>query len=45
MLKLSLNPGKYKFMANHPDYKSDDEKQEVKAGETYVVTLKIKRKN
>ncbi|MCX6831568.1 MAG: hypothetical protein NT028_05445, partial [candidate division Zixibacteria bacterium] len=44
MLKLSLDPGKYKFMANHPDYKSDDEKQEVKAGETYVVTLKIKRK-
>ena len=44
MLKLSLDPGKYKFTANHPDYKSDDEKQEVKAGETYVVTLKIKRK-
>jgi hypothetical protein len=44
MLKLSVDPGKYKFMANHPDYKSDDEKQEVKAGETYVVTLKIKRK-
>jgi serine/threonine protein kinase len=44
MLKLNLDPGKYKFMANHPDYKSDDQKQEVKAGETYVVTLKIKRK-
>jgi len=44
MLKLSLDPGKYKFETSHPDYKQDDQKQEVKAGETYVVTLKIKRK-
>ena len=45
MLKLSLDPGKYKFTTSHPDYKSDDEKQEVKAGGTYVVTLKIKKVN
>ncbi len=44
MLTLNLNPGKYKFISNHPDYKSDDQKQEVKSGQTYVVTLKIKKK-
>jgi|GEM_PF-2342406 len=44
MLQLSLDPGKYKFITSHPEYKSDNEKQEVKAGGTYVVTLKIKRK-
>ena len=41
---LSLDPAKYKFFSDHPDYKSDDEKEEVEAGKTYLITLKIKRK-
>lgn len=44
MLKVNLEPGKYKFITSHPEYKSDDDKQEVKSGDKYVVSLKIKRK-
>jgi hypothetical protein len=47
MLRQNLEPGKYKFIASHPDYKGNDEKQEIKANDAngnYVVTIKIKRK-
>ncbi len=40
----SLEPNKYKFMTSHEDYKNNDESKEVKAGEQYVLTIKVKRR-
>ncbi len=40
----SLDPAKYKFYAVHPDFKNKDESKEVKAGQTYVVQIKMKRR-
>lgn len=39
-----LDPAKYKFMASHDNYKDNDESKEVKAGEQYVLTIKVKRR-
>ncbi len=39
-----LAPTKYKFYAVHPDFKNKDESKEVKAGQTYVVQIKMKRR-
>ncbi len=39
-----LDPNKYKFITAHEEYKSNDESKEVKAGEQYVLTIKIKRR-
>ncbi len=43
-IKADLEPAKYKFVASHEDFKNDDEKKEIKAGEEYIVTIKIKRR-
>lgn len=40
----NLNPNKYKFLATHEEYKNKDESREVKAGQTYVVQIKMKRR-
>lgn len=39
-----LEPNKYKFITAHQDYKNNDESKEVKAGEQYVLTIKVKRR-
>ncbi len=39
-----LEPLKYKFIATHDQYKKEDESKELKAGQSYVVTIKTKRK-
>ena len=39
-----LDPNKYKFVTSHEDYKNNDESKEVKAGEQYVLTIKVKRR-
>jgi serine/threonine protein kinase len=43
-LVLYLDPAKYKFIAKHIDYKLGDESKEVKAGQTYVLTIEVKRR-
>ena len=44
MVNKNLDPGKYKFMATHENYKSGDEEKEVKAGSPYVLTIKVNRR-
>ncbi len=39
-----LDPNKYKFITSHENYKNSDESKEVKAGEQYVLTIKVKRR-
>ncbi len=43
-IRVNLTPAKYKFIASHENYKNEDEKKEIKAGEEYIVTIKIKRR-
>lgn len=43
-IRVNLEPAEYKFVASHEDYKTDDEKKKIKAGENYIVTIKIKRR-
>jgi hypothetical protein len=44
MVSKSLDPGKYKFIATHADFKKADEDKEVKAGQPYVLTIKVNRR-
>jgi len=39
-----LSPGKHKLIAKHLDYKKGDKTEKVKAGESYIITIKIKRR-
>ena len=39
-----LDPSKYKFITSHENYKNADESKDVKAGEQYVLTIKVKRR-
>lgn len=43
-LVVYLKPSRYKFIAKHIDYKLGDENKTVKADNTYVLTIEIKRR-
>lgn len=43
-LVVYLDPAKYKFIAKHIDFKLGDESKEVKVGQTYVLTIEVKRR-
>lgn len=39
-----LDPNRYKFITSHENYKNSDESKDVKAGEQYVLTIRVKRR-